>query len=63
MLPEESGKKTEEKAIENIKKAIPNYDGIILSDYHLGFLTQKIIDCAIKEAKKHNKISHRQPAN
>ena len=48
--------KTEEKAIENIKKAIPNYDGIILSDYHLGFLTQKIIDCAIKEAKKHNKI-------
>lgn len=48
--------KTEEKAIENIKKAIPNYDGIILSDYHLGFLTQKIIDCAIEEAKKHNKI-------
>lgn len=48
--------KTEQKAIENIKKAIPNYDGIILSDYHLGFLTQKIIDCAIKEAKKHNKI-------
>ena len=47
---------TEEKAIKNIKKAIKDYDGIILSDYHLGFLTQNIVNCAITEAKKHNKI-------
>lgn len=47
---------TEEKIIENIKKAIVDYDGIILSDYHLGCLTQNVINCAIEEAKKHNKI-------
>jgi len=47
---------TEKKVIENIKKAIPNYDGIILSDYHLGFLTQNVIDCAIKTAKENKKI-------
>ena len=49
-------KETEEKVIENIKKAIPNFDGIILSDYHLGCLTQNVINSAIEEAKKHNKI-------
>ena len=49
-------KETEEKIIENIKKAIPDYDGIILSDYQIGCLTQKVITTAIEEAKKHNKI-------
>ena len=49
-------KETEEKIIENIKKAIPNFDGIILSDYHLGCLTQNVVNSAIEEAKKHNKI-------
>ena len=49
-------KETEEKVIENIKKAIPNFDGIILSDYHLGCLTQNVVNSAIEEAKKHNKI-------
>ncbi len=47
---------TEKKVIENIKKSISNFDGIILSDYHLGCLTKNIVDCAITEAKKHNKI-------
>ena len=47
---------TERKVIENIKKAIPNYDGVILSDYQIGFLTQNVINCAIETAKKHNKI-------
>ena len=47
---------TEKKVIENIKKAVPNYDGIILSDYQIGFLTQNVINCAIETAKKHNKI-------
>lgn len=49
-------KQTEEKVIENLKKAIPNCDGVILSDYHLGFLTPKIANFAIEFAKKHNKI-------
>ena len=47
---------TETKLIENIKKAIPNYDAIILSDYQVGCLTKNIIKTAIDEAKKHNKI-------
>ena len=47
--------KIEKKLIENIKKAIPEHDGIILSDYNLGTLTKKVIDTAIDCAKKHNK--------
>lgn len=46
----------EQKIIENIKKAMPMYDGVILSDYHLGCLTQNVITAAIEEAKKLNKI-------
>ena len=46
----------EKKIIENIKKAMPMYDGVILSDYHLGCLTQNVITSAIEEAKKLNKI-------
>ena len=49
-------KKSEEKIIKNLEKAVKNYDGIILSDYHLGFLTPKIAQYAIELAKKHNKI-------
>ena len=47
---------TEKKVIENIKKSIKDFDGIILSDYHLGCLTKNILQCAIQEAKKYNKI-------
>lgn len=46
----------EKKIIENIKKAMPMYDGVILSDYHLGCLTQNVITAAIEEAKRLNKI-------
>lgn len=46
----------EAKVIENIKRAIPLYDGVILSDYHLGCLTQNVITAAIETAKAHNKI-------
>ena len=46
----------EQKVIENIKKAVKDCDGVILSDYHLGCLTQNVINAAIEEAKKHNKI-------
>lgn len=46
----------EKQVIENIKNSIKDFDGIILSDYHLGCLTQNVINAAILEAKKHNKI-------
>lgn len=49
-------KEIEDKIIQNIKKAMPLYDGVILSDYHLGCLTQNVITSAINEAKRHNKI-------
>lgn len=49
-------KSTEDKVISNIEKAIPKHDAVILSDYHLGFLTPKIIEKAIETAKKHGKI-------
>ncbi|GBF23261.1 ADP-heptose synthase [Candidatus Gastranaerophilus sp. (ex Termes propinquus)] len=48
--------KTEAKVIENLKKAIPECDGVILSDYHLGFLTDNIIRAAIEISKANNKI-------
>ena len=47
---------TEKKVIENIKKAVPNFDGIILSDYQIGFLTENVIKSAIETARKYNKI-------
>lgn len=47
---------TEQKVIKNLRRAIPKFDGIILSDYHLGLLTPKIVTAAIDTAKKHNKI-------
>lgn len=46
----------EAKIIENIKRAVPLYDGVILSDYHLGCLTENVIKTAIETAKKHGKI-------
>ena len=47
---------TEKKFIENIKKAIPNFDAVILSDYQIGNMTKKVIKTAIDTAKKHKKI-------
>ena len=35
---------TEKKVIENIKKAIPNFDAVILSDYQIGNMTKKVIN-------------------
>jgi len=46
----------EDKVIENIKNNISKFDGVILSDYHLGCLTENVVKCAIDEAKKYNKI-------
>ncbi len=49
-------KETEDKVCENIKKAIPNFDGVILSDYHLGNMTDRVIKTAIDTAKEHGKV-------
>lgn len=46
---------TEKKILENLEKAIPEHDAIILSDYHIGTLTQKIIDKAIELANNYGK--------
>ena len=42
---------TEEKLINAIKKQIPLHDAIILSDYHIGTLTDKIIETVVDTAK------------
>ena len=49
-------KETEDKVIAQMEKAIPLHDAIILSDYHIGVLTQRIIDRAIELANEHNKV-------
>lgn len=49
-------KETEDLILKNIEHAIPKHDAIILSDYHIGTLTQKVIDKSIELANKHGKI-------
>lgn len=46
---------TEKKILVNMEKAIPEHDAVILSDYHIGTLTQKVIDKAIELANKYGK--------
>ena len=45
---------TENKLIEKIEKSIPECDAVILSDYHIGTLTDNIISTVVNTAKKHN---------
>lgn len=47
---------TEAKIIENIEKVLPEYDAVILSNYHIGTLTDKIIKYTIELANKLGKI-------
>ncbi|MBQ3640742.1 bifunctional hydroxymethylpyrimidine kinase/phosphomethylpyrimidine kinase [bacterium] len=49
-------KETEDKIIAQMEKAIPLHDAIILSDYNIGLLTDRVIKSAILLAKKYNKI-------
>ncbi len=49
-------KETEDKVCETIEKAIPNFDAVILSDYQLGTLTDRVIKTTVEVAKKHGKI-------
>lgn len=46
----------EQQVLSNMEKAIPEHDAVILSDYHIGTLTQNVIDKAIELANKYNKI-------
>ncbi len=46
---------TEKKVIANLERAIPENDAVILSDYHIGSLTQNVIDKAIELANKYGK--------
>lgn len=49
-------KATEEKMIDAIIELMPMHDAVILSDYHIGTLTDKVIKAVITNAKKYNKI-------
>lgn len=47
---------TEEKVIKTIEKELPAYDAVILSNYHIGTITDKIIDFTINLANKLGKV-------
>ncbi len=46
----------EEEVLKQIERAVPEFDAVILSNYHIGTLTPKIIQETIKLANQHNKI-------
>lgn len=46
---------TEAKMIEEIKKLVPVNDAVILSDYHIGTLTDNVIKAVVDTAKKYDK--------
>ncbi len=47
---------TEDKIIKNIEKVLPDYDAVILSNYHIGTLTEKVIDTTINLANRLGKV-------
>ncbi len=49
-------KEIEDRLIENIEKAMPLHDAVILSDYNIGLLTDRVIKETISIANKYNKI-------
>lgn len=48
-------KETEKKLIDEIEKLVPQHDAVILSDYHIGTLSDNVISAVISTAKKFNK--------
>lgn len=46
----------ENKLIEKIEKAVPLHDAVILSDYNIGMLTDRVIQATVDICNKHNKI-------
>lgn len=49
-------KETEDKIIKELEKAVPEHDAVILSDYHIGVLTQNVVNRAVELANKYNKV-------
>lgn len=47
---------TEQKIIANIENVLPEYDAVILSNYHIGTLTDKVIHHTIELANKLGKV-------
>ncbi len=47
---------TENKVLAQMEIAIPKHDAVILSDYNIGILTDKVINKAIELCKKYNKV-------
>ena len=43
----------EDKLIENIEKAVPLHDAVILSDYNIGLLTDRVIQATVAICKKY----------
>lgn len=48
-------KETEKKLIDEIERLVPLHDAVILSDYHIGTLSDNVISAVISTAKKFNK--------
>ncbi len=46
---------TEDKMIEEIERLVPLHDAVILSDYHIGTLSDRIIKAVVDSAHKYNK--------
>lgn len=46
----------EEEVLKQIERAIPEHDAVILSNYHIGALTPKIIQETIRLANQYNKV-------
>ena len=46
----------EEEVLKQIERAIPEHDAVILSNYHIGTLTPKIIHETIRLANQYNKV-------
>lgn len=49
-------KETEDKMVEAINRLLPEHDAVILSDYHIGTLTDRVINAVVEGAKKLNKV-------
>ena len=50
------GEDTENRIIQNIKEVLPDYDVVILSNYHIGTLTDRIIKFTIDYANELGKV-------
>lgn len=46
----------ENKLIENIERAVPLHDAVILSDYNIGMLSDRVIEATVNICKKYSKI-------